>query len=303
MARIRTIKPELLEDEKVASLPHLAWRLFVSCILLSDDYGNFRAALARIHGAALWNHPREGIAKALERLAIDDLVVFYSVGGQTYGHIAGWEKHQKVDHPGKPLCPGPSDGSRIPRETVANVLESLAPDHDRDPDQGSGSSSVPSPLGSDPDPDRARVATVAPIWAAHEWLTKFKAAWFDRFGRFYGQAADSKACSTLADLLAGFPPAEVLAAQKRSAAMFAEFFSIEKPETVRRGHPFAFFVQEWGALRVDRQPAKPAPVAESFAERDARIKREADQRKSRERAEALRVQRELTEQIEKARTG
>ena len=47
---------------------------------------------------------------------------------------------------------------------------------------------------------------------------------------------------------------------------------------------------------------KPLPV-ESFAERDARLRREAEQAKSKARAEAMRVQRELDEQLRKAGAG
>lgn len=41
-------------------------------------------------------------------------------------------------------------------------------------------------------------------------------------------------------------------------------------------------------------------AVESFAERDARLKREAEQRKSQERAEAMRTQREMNERLAKA---
>jgi hypothetical protein len=44
-------------------------------------------------------------------------------------------------------------------------------------------------------------------------------------------------------------------------------------------------------------------AVESFAERDARLRREAEQAKSKQRAEAMRVQRELDEQLKKAGLG
>ena len=52
--RIRTIKPELLEDAKTAKLSHEAWRLFVSSILLADDYGAFRAEPGFLRGTVFW---------------------------------------------------------------------------------------------------------------------------------------------------------------------------------------------------------------------------------------------------------
>ena len=152
MARIRSIKPELLEDERTARLTHVEWRLFVSLLLLADDYGNLRAAPERIHGAALWAHPREDLAKAIEGLVVAGLAVLYVVGGQRYAHINGWEKHQKVDHPGKPLCPALSEGSRIPREDLAKPVEALASDLDQDRDRDQeGSAPVWPGQARDPD--------------------------------------------------------------------------------------------------------------------------------------------------------
>lgn len=63
------------------------------------------------------------------------------------------------------------------------------------------------------------------------------------------------------------------------------------------------FLNGWMGRNQNRGGAsKPMPV-ESFAERDARLKREAEAVKSKERAEAMRVQRELNAQLEKARAG
>jgi len=131
MARIRTIKPELLEDEKVARLTHIQWRLFVSCLLLADDYGNFRADPERIRGAVLWAFKAENVAGALDGLVATGLLSRYDVDGQSYAHVMGWGKHQKVDHPGKPSCPpwvtGSQDSvatsSRESRDTVAPDLK------------------------------------------------------------------------------------------------------------------------------------------------------------------------------------
>jgi hypothetical protein len=140
--RIRTIKPEILTDEKSAALTDTSWRLFVSCIVMADDYGNFRASPAFLHSQVFWATTtyRDACAKALETLARLSLVSLYEVGGQQYGHIVGWAKHQRVDHPGKPLCPRENQGntvtceesSRESQEDGANIHESLKPDPDQD---------------------------------------------------------------------------------------------------------------------------------------------------------------------------
>jgi len=110
MARIRTVKPELLEDEKTGPLAHDTWRLYVSTWLVADDYGNFRASPLLVHGVIFWAHAGVDVARMLRELGDAGLLVFYTVRGQRYAHITGWSKHQKVDHPGKPLCPGPDQG-------------------------------------------------------------------------------------------------------------------------------------------------------------------------------------------------
>ena len=142
--RIRTLKPELLTDEKTAGLDDVEWRLFVSCILMADDYGNFRASPAALRAQAFWGTDAtlETVANTREGLAMVSLVSLYEVNGQSYGHITGWSKHQRVDHPGKPYCPGPELGipitcvesSRKSRESVANIPETLLTDRDRERD-------------------------------------------------------------------------------------------------------------------------------------------------------------------------
>jgi hypothetical protein len=162
--RIRTLKPEMLEDAVVAGLSDGAFRLFVSMILMADDYGNFHAHPRQLAGKAFWDDAcpsrdsREGVATMLETLANASLLVRYRVRGQEYAHLAGWEKHQRVDRPGKPRVPKPTDAdaipfaalrdprettaapSRDPRETLATDLRpptsDLDPDRDVDPRAG-----------------------------------------------------------------------------------------------------------------------------------------------------------------------
>jgi hypothetical protein len=189
MARIRTLKPEMLDDEKVSALPHLAWRLFVSLIMTADDYGNQHGAPAKIRGSALWatNATDAEVREALARLSRDSLVALYSVRGQSYVSIVGWTKHQRVDKPGRPIVPGPeqadsgtSEDSRESREDPANPREVLATDLDQDQDQdheGEGkrgpASPAALPLFGDPPakpPAPPKADDVAALWAEQERL-------------------------------------------------------------------------------------------------------------------------------------
>lgn len=127
MARIRTLKPEILEDAKTANLSHEAWRLFVSLIVLADDFGALRGSPALLHSQAFWASPLEdgqgGVTEALAELRAEGLVTLYEVRGQRYIQVTNWEKHQRVDNRGKPRVPRPEDDGAwiVPRNADDRV--------------------------------------------------------------------------------------------------------------------------------------------------------------------------------------
>jgi len=171
VSRIRTIKPEILDDERTAALSSDAFRLFIGLISLADDYGNARGHLGFLEGHIFWAAPQPPNIKVaaweLERVG---LVQSYVVRGQVYIAITSWAKHQRVDKPGPPRVPGPETAERtgiFTEESFANhssnhsrmSADSFAPDHDHDHDLGSGTTSFPpTPPArareSDPPPDR-----------------------------------------------------------------------------------------------------------------------------------------------------
>lgn len=127
--RIRTIKPEILEDERSAGLSSDAWRLWVSMWLLADDHGRLRGAPEWLRAQVFWSAPHPvHVSDLLLELHQANVIVQYEIAGQKYIEIRNWAKHQKVDHPGKPRIPEPCDNSsRDTRETVAKEVETLAP--------------------------------------------------------------------------------------------------------------------------------------------------------------------------------
>lgn len=145
MGRIRTIKPEILEDEDTANLSHEAFRLFIGMITLADDHGNLRAQPRWLGCQVFWASSADAEV-ALTEITRAKLVDLYEVEGEVYAHIKGWTKHQKVDKPGRPRVPLYSEEfarpSRDPRELSRDPRETLATDL-RPPtsDQGSGSGS------------------------------------------------------------------------------------------------------------------------------------------------------------------
>jgi hypothetical protein len=106
MGRIRTIKPEILTDEKSAALSHPAWRLWVSMLVLADDAGRLPAAAGLLGGQVFWGQPAD-VQAALNELAGVGLIKLYAVRGQQYALINGFAKHQKIDRASGPKHPGP----------------------------------------------------------------------------------------------------------------------------------------------------------------------------------------------------
>ena len=107
--RIRTVKPELLDDEKVSRLSHAAFRLFLGVILLADDHGNLRGALDFLQGR-VFHSTSADVAAALAELIEAGLVRPYLVRQQAFLAVTGWAKHQKITRPSRPHIPGPNEG-------------------------------------------------------------------------------------------------------------------------------------------------------------------------------------------------
>lgn len=112
--RIRTIKPEILEDEEVAELSSDAWRLWVSLWTLVDDFGNVHAAPKKLHGQIFWAwQPEKSVSELLIELQSKRRIELYEVNGARFLHVRNWEKHQRIDNAGKERCPRPVEGSII----------------------------------------------------------------------------------------------------------------------------------------------------------------------------------------------
>lgn len=213
MGRIRTIKPEILEDEKTAHLDDRAWRLFVSLFLLADDYGNMRGSPAWIQGQVFWADDSRDIRETLARLSRESLIRPYVVRGQSYITITNWSKHQKVDKPGKPRVPGPEEAddaeredaktgtcavsSRKSRESSRQSRESLAPDPDPEgdhinpPNPPRGDDAVPPPKGRQVKKPRAQLAG----WGSDQ-ETELLHAWTSRRSAFPNSNREPPAIGT-----------------------------------------------------------------------------------------------------------
>lgn len=104
--------------------------------MLADDYGNLRTNPRHLEGAVFWAQPCRNVGKALDELAASGLLTPYTVRGQDYAHVTNWEKHQRVDRPGKPRVPdireADANHSRTNRESIATDLRPPTPTSDPD---------------------------------------------------------------------------------------------------------------------------------------------------------------------------
>ena len=150
MSRIRSIKPEWLEDERLITAGSDARVASIALIILADDYGRGRLTVAT--AARIFPETPENFREAFARLS-GWFVEEYHVRGQGYFRIVNWDKHQKVDKPGKPHVP-PPETACIPTvekspETPENFRETLATDlrimGPKDPDQDPDPSRVTAP--------------------------------------------------------------------------------------------------------------------------------------------------------------
>lgn len=118
--RIRSIKPEILEDEEASRLSSDAWRLWVSMWTLADDHGNLHAAPSKLHGQVFWARPpHDPVPVLLQELVDARRIKVYRVNGSQFVHINNWEKHQRIDNAGKKRAPKPeeADVETAPAET------------------------------------------------------------------------------------------------------------------------------------------------------------------------------------------
>lgn len=139
-ARIRSVKPEMWESERLGRRSALARLTFVGLISLADDEGRGRAnrmfLFGRIHPYALDISP-EQFASALEELgSLTDqerqagkrpMVIFYQAAGDEFYFLPGWFDHQKIDRPSESTLPPPPGLELFPIQKTEKEPEKPKP--------------------------------------------------------------------------------------------------------------------------------------------------------------------------------
>jgi len=115
MARIRTIKPEFWTDSKTGTLTDKATKLFIGLLSHCDDYGVIKFDIAEFSAKIFPFENFREHSRLLSQVLTDEIlpkglaIIFsYSPDDENveqYLWIKNFEKHQKVDKPGKPMLP------------------------------------------------------------------------------------------------------------------------------------------------------------------------------------------------------
>jgi hypothetical protein len=110
--RIRTVKPEYWDDEKLAPMDPIDRLVFLGLISYADDAGRLVDNVKAIDGF-VFPATDHSVKKSLERLAANGRLRRYTAAnGQKLIQITHWAKHQRVDKPAKNLLPPPEgDGT------------------------------------------------------------------------------------------------------------------------------------------------------------------------------------------------
>lgn len=126
MARIRTIKPEFCQSEKIGKLSRDARLLFIQLWTFVDDLGRCRGS-SRLLAANLYpfdDDVPDLISPWLDELERGQHIRRYIVDRTTYLEIINWGKHQRIDNAGKSRIPEFSPQFAETRGETSIVAES-----------------------------------------------------------------------------------------------------------------------------------------------------------------------------------
>lgn len=133
--RIRTIKPEFFEDERINALSVGTRFVAVGLISAADDRGRiWRLPALRTHVFPHGDITERQFDKAVNEIAATGFVWQYEVGDKTYLWLPNFWKHQRINRPSEsalPPHPDDPDGGLPVSEAVAQFTERSRSGHGR----------------------------------------------------------------------------------------------------------------------------------------------------------------------------
>ena len=120
MARIRTIKPEFCQSEKIGRLSRDARLCFIQIWTVVDDEGRARAAPRLLAGSL---YPYDDDAPALiegwlDELARNGRISRYVVDGTQYLQVTNWSEHQRIEKKSASRYPAPKASDPVALQEV-----------------------------------------------------------------------------------------------------------------------------------------------------------------------------------------
>ena len=105
--RIRTLKPELFRDERVARWPLPQRLLWIGLIAHADDFGRLEGHPSALRALVfpLDDFTTKRVETMLASIADSGRIHRYHVAGLDYIEIVNWGDHQKVNRPSPSRIP------------------------------------------------------------------------------------------------------------------------------------------------------------------------------------------------------
>lgn len=159
MPRIRTIKPDLWANGKIARVSRDARLLFLGLITESDDEGRLLGSPKRLAGV-LFPHDSDVTATKLARwmreLSREGLARCYAHEGVEYVELPGFNEHQRISHATPSRLPPPDPDAPEMFPGVSGISpEDLRPDlgsRNKDLGRGRGNArAIPDPFDVTPE--------------------------------------------------------------------------------------------------------------------------------------------------------
>lgn len=214
MPRIRTIKPEFFQDEKLSPLAPIDRLVFLGLISMADDAGRLLDNV-KVIDAFIFPETDDTSRDSLDTLArLARIVRYVAPSGQKLIQIRNWSDHQKVDHAARHVLPAPSEDD-MAQVVATTEVATASTDDARNPRESVAKDSrldlgpTTTDLRPEPSPRGKRAASRARGAGGHDtWLTPAQGAWEQHFGA--GSFRAKKAAGQLAPLKdAGLSPEEI----------------------------------------------------------------------------------------------
>ena len=121
-ARIRSIKPEIWQDEKVGDLSRDARVLLLGMVTMADDEGRLLATPMVLlgHVFPFDDDAQKRLPRWIDEIERSGIVLFYEHTGKPYAAFRNWRKHQKINRATPSALPAPPDRSVASANTLPN---------------------------------------------------------------------------------------------------------------------------------------------------------------------------------------